>query len=771
MSGDDDLSHLSLLELYREETRTQTQALSERLLALESGEPDSVALEACMRAAHSLKGAARIVGVPLGVDIAGRMEECFVAAQAGTIALTATHVDVLLAGVDLLVRVADPQAQPVSSTEIEAFALALTGADGAHAMPVSASAFAPPPAPPSVVPLREHDGAANESVGAGAAVPPLAVSAAVPDPVQAGRAAGAGAMRRVRADTLNRLLSLSGESLVESRWLKPFAESMLRVKRAQRDAARSLDLLYEQFADDLDAGVLASVNEVRHMLNDLQRSLAERMDEFDRFERRSTHIAEQLYDEALQCRMRPFGDATRAYPRIVRDLARSLGKQVRFSIVGEGTQVDRDILDLLDAPLGHLLRNAIDHGVDAPDARRARGKPAEASVTLEARHSAGSLLVSVIDDGPGVDMDALRAAVVRQRLTDDETAARLSDPELLEFLLLPGFSMRDAVTDVSGRGVGLDAVQEMVRGVRGAVRIFNEPGAGMRFVLQLPLTLSVIRSLLVEVGGEPYAFPLAHVRRTLELSHDDIDVLEGQPHFPFDGRRAGLVGAHQLLDAGEPNVARASTAVVVVGGEPELYGVAVDRFLGERMLVVQPLDSRLNKIQNIAAGALLENGDPVLIVDVEDLIRSVDKLVRGGQLAKLKRDPQLALADQRRRVLVVDDSLTVRELERKLLEKRGYDVTVAVDGMDGWNAVRSDAFDLVVTDVDMPRMDGIELVTLIKGDPMLKRVPVMIVSYKDRDEDRRRGLDAGADYYLAKSSFHDEALLDAVHDLIGDARG
>lgn len=769
MSGDDDLSHLSLLELYREETRTQTQALSERLLALESGEPDSVALEACMRAAHSLKGAARIVGVPLGVDIAGRMEECFVAAQAGTIALTAAHVDVLLAGVDLLVRVADPHAQPVSSAEIDAFALALTGADGVQAMP--ASAFVPPPAPPSVVPLRERDGAANEPVGAGAEVPPLAVSAAVPDSVQASRAAGASAMRRVRADTLNRLLSLSGESLVESRWLKPFAESMLRVKRAQRDAARSLDMVYEQFADELGAGVLASVNEVRHMLNDLQRSLAERMDEFDRFERRSTHIAEQLYDEALQCRMRPFGDATRAYPRIVRDLARSLGKQVRFSIVGEGTQVDRDILDLLDAPLGHLLRNALDHGVESPDARRARGKPAEASVTLEARHSAGSLLVSVIDDGPGVDMDALRAAVVRQRLTDDETAARLSDPELLEFLLLPGFSMRDAVTDVSGRGVGLDAVQEMARGVRGAVRIFNEPGAGMRFVLQLPLTLSVIRSLLVEVGGEPYAFPLAHVRRTLELAHEDIDVLEGQPHFPFDGRRAGLVSAHQLLDAGEPDVTRTSTAVVVVGGEPELYGVAVDRFLGERMLVVQPLDSRLHKIQNIAAGALLENGDPVLIVDVEDLIRSVDKLVRGGQLAKLTRDPQLALADRRRRVLVVDDSLTVRELERKLLEKRGYDVTVAVDGMDGWNAVRSDAFDLVVTDVDMPRMDGIELVTLIKGDPMLARVPVMIVSYKDRDEDRRRGLDAGADYYLAKSSFHDEALLDAVHDLIGDARG
>ncbi|MBJ9686355.1 hybrid sensor histidine kinase/response regulator [Burkholderia vietnamiensis] len=807
MSGDDDLSHLSLLELYREETRTQTQALSERLLVLEAREPDAAALDACMRAAHSLKGAARIVGVPPGVDIAGRMEECFVAAQAGAIALSAAHVDVLLAGVDLLLRVADPDAPPVSATEIDAFALALTSADAAQAVPV-APASAPVSAPTSAAPQRGYDGAVNEPVDAGAATPPHAAQPYVAqpyatparamqphatppnatsahatpphatpppatDPTHAAQAAATAtaAMRRVRADTLNRLLSLSGESLVESRWLKPFAESMLRVKRAQRDAARSLDLLYERFADDLDAGALASMNEVRHMLNDLQRALAERMDEFDRFERRSTHIAEQLYDEALQCRMRPFGDATRAYPRIVRDLARSLGKQVRFSIVGEGTQVDRDILDLLDAPLGHLLRNAIDHGVEPPDVRRARGKPADARVTLEARHSAGSLLVSVIDDGPGVDLDALRAAVVRQRLTDDETAARLSDAELLEFLLLPGFSMRDAVTDVSGRGVGLDAVQEMVRGVRGAVRIFNEPGVGMRFVLQLPLTLSVIRSLLVEVGGEPYAFPLAHVRRTLELAHDDIDVLEGQPHFPFDGRRAGLVAAHQLLDAGAPDAARATTAVVVVGGEPELYGVAVDRFLGERMLVVQPLDSRLHKIQNIAAGALLENGDPVLIVDVEDLIRSVDKLVRGGQLATLSRDPQRALGERRRRVLVVDDSLTVRELERKLLEKRGYDVTVAVDGMDGWNAVRSDAFDLVVTDVDMPRMDGIELVMLIKGDPALKRVPVMIVSYKDRDEDRRRGLDAGADYYLAKSSFHDEALLDAVHDLIGDARG
>ncbi|WP_246792624.1 hybrid sensor histidine kinase/response regulator [Burkholderia perseverans] len=849
MSQDDDLSRQSLLELYQEETQTQTEALSRQLLALEHGAQDAAAFEACMRAAHSLKGAARIVGVPQGVAIAGRMEDCFVGAQRGERVLGASHIDALLMGVDLLVRVGDPRsAASVTPIQIDAFEVALANADDAgdagRAVPdetaplpsgfasgaASAVSFDAPgslggaaaasgamdfsdlsallrldapaaggsdafgvpgapftgdaePAVPADLAAQLRIAADTAPVPPGApeadapppgapVAPPPAASLTAPSseaPPPAEPGGDAGQMRRVRADSLNRLLSLSGESLVESRWLKPFAESMQRMRRAQRDAGRALDSLYEALADDLDPAREAAMSEVRQMLNDLQRTFAARMDDLDRFERRSSHIAEQLYDEALQCRMRPFGDATRAYPRVVRDLARSLGKRVRFAIVGETTQVDRDLLDLLDAPLGHLLRNALDHGVEPPEARLARGKPAEATITLEARHSAGSLLVSVADDGPGADLAAVRAAIVRQRLTDTETAARLTDAEVLEFLLLPGFSMREQVTDVSGRGVGLDAVHEMVKRVRGAVRIFNEPGEGMRFVLQLPLTLSVIRSLLVEVGGEPYAFPLVHVRRALELERAAIDVLEGQQHFSLDERRVGLVTAHQLFDAGEPDGARANTAVVVIGTEPETYGVAVDRFLGERMLVVQPLDARLQKIRNIAAGALLENGDPVLIVDVEDLVRSIDKLIRGGQLTKLRSGADQALARRRKQVLVVDDSLTVRELERKLLEKRGYAVTIAVDGMDGWNAIRSDTFDLVVTDIDMPRMDGIELVTLIKRDPLLKGVPVMIVSYKDRDEDRRRGLDAGADYYLAKGSFHDEALLDAVHDLIGEA--
>ncbi|MBL3830693.1 hybrid sensor histidine kinase/response regulator, partial [Pseudomonas syringae pv. theae] len=236
-------------------------------------------------------------------------------------------------------------------------------------------------------------------------------------------------------------------------------------------------------------------------------------------------------------------------------------------------------------------------------------------------------------------------------------------------------------------------------------------------------------------------------------------------------RHVGLVSASQLLNRPPAQNAGETLKVVVIRERDAVYGVAVERFIGERTLVVMPLDARLGKVQDVSAGALLDDGSVVLIVDVEDMLRSVEKLLNTGRLERIDRRNRQVDQATRKRVLVVDDSLTVRELERKLLVGRGYDVSVAVDGMDGWNALRAEDFDLLITDIDMPRMDGIELVTLLRRDTRLQSLPVMVVSYKDREEDRRRGLDAGADYYLAKASFHDDALLDAVVELIGDAQG
>jgi two-component system, chemotaxis family, sensor histidine kinase and response regulator WspE len=748
-----DLSQFSLLGLFRVETETQALVLTSGLLALERDPTLADHLEACMRAAHSLKGAAQIVGLAVAVRVAHAMEDCFVAAQNGQVTLRQAHIDQLLAATDLLSRIAHTAEADLGQWEAEKQAEVATHLASLGALLVQA------PGTETAV-----DGAAPaRTVAAGE----VAADAAGADAPRARRASDR--VLRVSAENLNRLLSLAGESLVESRWIEPFADSLLKLKRVHHDLTKTLEVVRGALSDRApDHQALVALASAQRRVAENEQFLALRLAELEMFDRRSINLAHRLYEEALACRMRPFADGVEGLPRMVRDLARSLGRRVKLEIVGGATQVDRDILVALDAPLGHLLRNALDHGIEPPDAREAAGKPPEGLVRVEARHSAGALHIIVSDDGSGVDLEKLREAIVARKLTTLEASRALTDPELLEFLFLPGFSMKGAVTDVSGRGVGLDAVRDMVKQVRGTVRVSSQPGRGTRFQLQLPVTLSVVRTLLVEIAGEAYAFPLAYIVRTVKLSTDRIELLEGRQHFDFEGRRIGLVTARQVFGLGAALPTAADLPVIVVGDLQHAYGLVVDRFLGERELVVQPLDPQLGKVKDIAAGALMEDGSPVLIVDAEDMIRSMDKLVSAGRLATVSQERAAGPARKRKRVLVVDDSLTVRELERKLLGNRGYEVEVAVDGMDGWNAARTGHFDLVVTDIDMPRMDGIELVSLITGDAVLKAVPVMIVSYKDRDEDRQRGLDAGAAYYLTKGSFHDETLLQAVVDLIGE---
>ena len=730
----------SLLALFRQEADSQTQVLTSGLLALERDPAAADRLDACMRAAHSLKGAARIIELGDGVRVAHAMEDCFVAAQQGRIRLMQSHIDLLLQGVDLLMQLAETAADsstpaPRPRQDVEEWLAAMGKLPGTPDTTFSPDVDERPLASPA-------SNSAHEA----------------PDRVL-----------RVTAESLNRLLGLASESLVESRWVKPFGQSLLRLKRLHQEANKTFDNLRDTLSGlSLDEQTQVELAATQRKLLECSQVLSQRLAELELFDQRSINLSHRLYDEALACRMRPFNDGVQASPRMVRDVARSLGKEARLEISGEATQVDRDILTRLDAPLGHLLRNAVDHGLETPDERRAAGKPAEGLVRLEARHNAGALLVTVSDDGRGVDLESLRRAVVDRKLTTPEAAAALSDAEVLEFLFLPGFSMKGSLTEISGRGVGLDVVRDMVKQVHGTVHIFSQPGRGTTFRLQLPVTLSVLRTLLVDIGGEPFAFPLTSIVRALRLSKEQVTSIEHRQHFDLDGQHVGLVAARQVLEVGNPSPAGDHLPVVVIGDPGHTYGLSVDRFLGERELVVQPLDAQFGKVRNISSGALMEDGSPVLIVDTDDLIRSIDTMVSGGRLAAVQHGVSATGGKRRKRVLVVDDSLTVRELERKLLGNRGYDVEVAVDGMDGWNAVRSGHFDLVVTDIDMPRMDGIELVTSINKDPNLS-LPVMIVSYKDREEDRRRGLEAGAAYYLTKSSFHDETLVQVVVDLIGEA--
>jgi two-component system sensor histidine kinase and response regulator WspE len=542
--------------------------------------------------------------------------------------------------------------------------------------------------------------------------------------------------------------------------------SLLAFKKHHDLLAVLLDGAFHSVATGTSPDQLAVlISDARRQVAVCRAELTDKTTDFDDHAARAEDLNARLYREVIVSRMRPFGDGIHGLPRLVRDMARSLGKEAKLVVEGEQTEVDRDILEKLESPLAHLIRNAVDHGIEPLAARSAAGKSPVGSIRLEARHRAGMLLVTIADDGSGVNLDKLREKIIERGLSNADVVRKLTDPELLEFLFLPGFSTATTVTEFSGRGVGLDVVQDTIRKVGGNVRVTTNAGQGTTFHLQLPLTLSVIRAVVVNVSGEPYAFPHTRIDRLIRVPRTDVRSIEHRQFVTVDGQNVGLVVAAQLLDLPSGPAMGDDLAVVLLSDSTGAYGLVVDSFRGEQDLVVRPLDPRLGKIPNLSATAILDDGSPVLIVDAEDMLRSMDQFIQTGSLARCETRPT-GMA-RKKRVLVVDDSITVREVERQLLLHQGYDVVVAVDGVDGWHKVRAEKFDLLVSDIDMPRMTGLQLVSAVRADAKLRDLPVVIVSYKEREEDRIRGLEAGANCYLTKSSFHDNRFIEAVADLIG----
>ncbi|MFN6517821.1 MAG: response regulator [Nostoc sp. CreGUA01] len=742
MLDESDISNLSLVDLFNMEVKAQVVVLNDCLLALETKSDPKQELAALMRAAHCIKGAARIVQIEPAVNLAHVMEDCFVAVQAGTVTLTGDRIDVLLQGVDILLHIAEavaanPNLELSTDVSITSVVNAIANILVSEATPGNQETIS---APVQVLTSKE--------------APSISQNRAV----------------RMSTDNLNRLMGLAGESLVEVNWLEPFANSLLKLKANQGELSNMLEKLQDLLGSELlNRQIKENLTAIRQKANECCQMTSDRQNELELFSQRSANLAQRLYQEVIATRMCSFSDGGQGFPRMVRDLAKQLGKQVNLEILGKSTLVDRDILERLEAPLTHILRNAIAHGIELPQERLAVGKSEAGIIRIEVAHRAGMLFITVSDDGRGIDIEFLRQAVISKQLTNPEMATQLTEAELMEFLFLPGFSTTHTVTEISGRGVGLDIAHSTVREVGGTLRAVSTSGKGMTFYLQLPLTLSVTRTLLVEIAGEPYAFGLTRIEQVVILSRSNIALSENRPFFLMNNQPVELILASQVLELPSPAVNIESLSVIVISDRFNRYGLVVDRFLGEHSLVVRPLDSRLGKVPNISAAALMDDGSPVLIVDVEDLVRSIAKVFSSGQLSQVNQSAYQVVSKTYKRVLVVDDSITVREMERKLLENNGYKVEVAVNGMDGWNAVRSGNYHLVVTDIDMPRMNGFELTTLIKTHAKLKQTPVIIVSYKDREEDRLQGLEAGADYYLTKSSFHDDTLLKAAIDLIGEA--
>ena len=766
-----DLGGFSMFDLFREEAETHCASLESGLLKLEANPTDGgVAIEPLMRAAHSVKGAARIIGLDIAVGLAHAMEDVFVAVQDGKETLVSERVDQLLAGTDLLRSLSKIDEAAIEGWSIEhkpKITETITALEASIAVVVAAAeVVVQAPAPPPETEVVETELVVEESAEVPAAA--FAESPAPPPASDAPPTSEAALSReqdeesrtvRVDSSRLERMMQLAGEVMITSR-------------RFQGIRAQAAD--FDHRLEGMEGGVGAALRDGHEPLRELRREIDEGrlavaglISDLDGLLRRTEEISADLYGQVLGSRMRPFEDGGHGFPRMIRDLAKKLGKKVRFEVQGGRTRVDREILASLEAPLTHVLRNAVDHGIELPDVRRAAGKPETATLVLEARHHAGMLLVRVREDGGGINPESLRRKIVERGFVDETMAARLEGPELHDFLFLPGFSTAAAVTEVSGRGVGLDVVQSMVHEVGGAVRVESTLGVGTTFELQLPVTRSVVRAALVEVDGEPFGLPLARLSRVTRVPASEITTIEGRRQFQYEGGMIGLIRFATLLGLpeteGDPDV----ESVVVVGDSTGRCGLVVDRFLGEQDLVVRRLDPRFGRVPHVGASAMLEDGSPLFILDVEDVLKSIRQLLGDGRLRGTGRDRVSSDAARAKRVLVVEDSITVREVERQILVQMGLEVETAVDGVDGWNALQAGHYDLVVTDIDMPRMNGIELVTTLRADERFKTIPVVVVSYKDREADRLAGMQAGADAYLTKGSFREGSFVTTVRDLLG----
>ncbi len=747
MSADGRLSSdMSMVELFRIEVEQQVALLTEGLLALEKESNADEHLTSLMRAAHSIKGAARLVDRPAVVELAHLVEEFFVGSQVGGYTLEADKVDVLFEAVDLIMRMAkesetDSQWLRQHKIQFEGVLQALQDFLGG-----------------SNVALPDRDGDEKEAVQVGVMLHDTVKGM----PQQDQRTL------RISALQLDKLMALTGEFMAHTRWLRPYVEALRRLKREQWSLVSGMEELKELLrAEAASEGVIQRFSTIQQHAAVSRDMIEERVGELEAFDVRAESLSSRLRAQVIASRMRPIRDGVQGLPRIVRDVARSLGKDVELDMEGLDTRVDRDILERIEAPLSHLLNNALDHGLETAAERIKSGKPETGRIEFAAYHNGGMLYITLIDDGRGIDFDDLRRKIIDKGLVRKDVAEHFTDQELTEFLFLPGFTTKAEVTPLSGRGVGLDVVRDVVQEMRGSVEVSSIKGQGTQFKLRLPLTLSVVPALLVEINGEPYGFPLARIYTTARLAVTDVIEHNGSQIVMLDGEEIDLVSAAQVLGLDERPSSSRLVSILVLGERDGRFGFVVERLLVESELVVQALPSQLGRIQDIGGAALLEDGSPVLIIDVDDILTSAKKFVGTRGQARFTTESETAETKKNKRVLVVDDSITVREIERKLLVGAGYDVEVAIDGIDGWNAVRNSVFDLVITDVDMPRLNGLQLVSMIKQDPALGTTPVMIVSYKDRHEDQERARNSGADFFLAKANFHDEALREAVAKLIG----
>ncbi len=707
----------ALRELFKTESDEHLQRLDDVLLRLEQAPAEHTLIEEAFREAHSMKGAARMLGLKSILALSNRLETSLNSARQGTVALERESITKML-------------------QEVGSLRVLVKEATGDTPMPPTPESPSPPPlqatatsAPTRVTPPNTPENSTSTGTTFGTA---------------------GGKIESVRVDTrkLDELMIQAGELVVTHTRVSRRLSEMDELIQKLDNAVRSLPEAY-----DTQFGTL--MNEQ----SDLRAGYAE-----DTARLEALSIA--LESNVRQIRLLPFSQVFKPFPRMVRDLAQEQGKDIDLRIDGEDTLADKRILEEIKDPLMHMLRNAIDHGIESAEQRLASGKPRTGILTIRASHAAGRVVIQVSDDGKGLDPTSICSTALRRGLADEVTLAAMSIDQLHALILLPGFSTKSFVTDISGRGVGMDVVRANIERLKGTIEIDSEPGRGTRFTLRVPNSLATLRVLMVISGGLQFGLPTDSVGVSRLVSEASIFTREGRNVVLYRGVPVPVAHLASLLglpDAPSPDNPQAASPCVFMTVGKESFGVFVDALVDEQLLVLKPRNPLLDGVRNVLGAGILTSGEICTVLDPGGLLSTIPSGTV-TQPSVRKHDS----GDRRKKlILLAEDSITTRAQEVRILEGAGYEVVAATDGLDAFGKLGTRHFDAVVSDINMPRLDGLQLAEKIRAIPEYADLPVILVTSLSSDEDKRRGLEIGANAYITKPEFDQSILLECLERLVG----
>ena len=763
MSLDDEEFVRQLRSTFKLEAGEHVQAISSGLLELErtpGREAVAAIVEAVFRAVHSLKGAARAVDYAQIESLCQSLEDVFASWRRRPVTPSAEALDTLHAALDAInATLADPAGTPVDQSSLR------------QALRELLAPAAPSPAAPAVaaIPERPPEQAlrAEAASGAPAAAPTLAAGDTVRIPVAKleARLLDAEEMLAAKLSAGERVIDLRGLAGRLETWRKAWAAIEPEVHAlGGAAAARSgeghsppgLARVLEFFEASLE-----TLKSIESQAAALGRGAGRDHDAFGR-------LVDELLEESKRLLLLPFGTISASFPKLVRDLCRDEGKEADLGIHGEDIAVDKRILEEMKDPLVHLLRNCIDHGIEPPAERARKGKFPRATISLSVKQLDGSKVELVVaDDGAGIDTAKVKASAIRHGRISAEAAGRLDERGAQELVFLPEVSTSPMITRLSGRGLGLAIVREKAEKLGGAATVESRPGAGTAFRIVVPATRATFRGILVEAAGRLLVIPTTQVERVTRVRAADVETVEARETIAYAGHAVPLVDLADALElprAPRPPMPAGGVPVVILGGGDQAIAFSVDAVIDEQEVLVKALRKPLSRVRNVAGATILGAGRIAPILNVADLLKSARKVA--GARAPIATAAAAPPPRKAATILVAEDSITSRMLLKAILESAGYRVKIAVDGLEAFTLLRSEPVDLVVSDVEMPRLNGFDLTARIRADRKLADLPVVLVTALETREDRERGIDVGANAYIAKGSFDQASLVEAIRRLV-----